>query len=215
MAPPGGSKSFEFTGTRVFGRDGGTAPPACFGAISHLVAPCADGYKVCIFTYGHGRDRERRHHARRRRRDGGGRGGGGGARRRVSLGLRGSPRIVVAAPALIREPSVVGFSTISGRRRAVAEENARTAAPIHLELRVTSSDDGISTKTSRICWARRRRSRDVARFTRRHDGDWFALRARRWRRRWTRSPTRAAPRTSASTLMNDHSSRSSFTLALD
>jgi kinesin family protein C1 len=50
IAPPGGTKNFDFNFDRVFGADCGQGE--VFEEISHLVQSALDGYKVCIFTYG-------------------------------------------------------------------------------------------------------------------------------------------------------------------
>ena len=50
VAPPGGTKAFEFDFDRVFGAD--ASQRDVFEEISHLVQSALDGYKVCVFTYG-------------------------------------------------------------------------------------------------------------------------------------------------------------------
>jgi kinesin family protein C1 len=50
VAPPGNAKTFDFNFDRVFA--GGAGQAEVFEEIAHLVQSALDGYKVCIFTYG-------------------------------------------------------------------------------------------------------------------------------------------------------------------
>ena len=50
VAPPGNAKTFDFNFDRVFA--GGAGQAEGFEEIAHLVQSALDGYKVCIFTYG-------------------------------------------------------------------------------------------------------------------------------------------------------------------